>query len=201
MKLFLTSIGLSTDKITDFFLSQLPKPVEQCSVLLIAYVSWDELQGYIDQSMQGLRALGFKDISYINLKKDKFDSGQHFDVIYLFGGNTYQILDSLRTSGAAEFIKDSVLNSGTIFIGASAGSIIAGPDIEIAGWGSEGDTNEIGLQDLTGLNLTDIALWPHYRDPLKDEVDSFKQKVSYPVIEVTDEQTVFVDDSGHKIIG
>ena len=76
--------------------------------------------------------------------------------MYVCGGNTFKILHKLRETRLDVYITKQV-EQGALYVGVSAGSIIAGPDIEIAGWGSEGDENEVNLQDLEGFNFTDIA--------------------------------------------
>jgi peptidase E len=88
----------------------------------------------------------------------------------------------------------------TLYFGISAGSIIAGPNIEIASWGSTGDTNDINLKDLTGLKLTKILVFPHFEDYLKGEVDEFRKKVDYPVIELKDSEALFIEGVKNKII-
>ena len=79
---------------------------------------------------------------------------------------------------------------------------MAGPDVEIAGWGIDGDKNKVGLRDLIGFNFTNISIFPHFEeDKHKQEVEEFRKKVNYPVIELTDNQAVFVEGEGYKIIG
>jgi peptidase E len=126
--------------------------------------------------------------------------GKKFDLIYALGGGTFDILERVQKLGIKKIIKKMV-KDGAIYCGASAGSILAGKKINIAGWGSEADENTIGLKDTKGLELTNIAVYPHFRKPLQKEVDEFRKKVKYPVIELTDKQAVFVDDNGYKIIG
>ena len=201
MKLFLTSAGLQKKKIADFFLTILPKQPKNCSVLMMAYILSSEMQKYVDQARKELVDLGFKNIIFFDLKKDKFEEMvKEFDIIYVCGGNTFWILDRLRKIGLTEFIKDGVRNKGVIYFGVSAGSIIAGPSIEIAGWGSEGDKNTINLKDLTGFRLTKIAIFPHFRPQMKDEVKEFKKRVSNPVMELTDNEAIYIDESGYRKI-
>ncbi len=83
----------------------------------------------------------------------------------------------------------------------SAGSIIAGKTIEIAGWGSEGDKNDVELEDLSGFGFTDVAVFPHYNVSQKDEVQEFRNQVTYPIIEITDNQMVIVKGKKVKRLG
>jgi dipeptidase E len=200
MKLLLTSAGLHNKKVSDCFISNLPKKPEDCSALMIAYTQDNEMQLYVDESKKELISLGISNTTPFSLGEEKFKNEGQYDVIYVCGGNTFAILDRLRTLGMDKFIIDSLKDDKALYIGVSAGSIIAGPSIEIAGWGSEGDTNDIGLKDLTGLNLTNVSVYPHFESRLKREVEDFRHKVKYPVIELTDEEAVLVWDLGYEII-
>jgi len=201
MKLLLTSSGLSNSVISKSFLDKLSKPVSESTVFVIAYAQNDTEEFYVNESKREISQLGFNDISVINLNHVVCDlSSLKFDVIYVCGGNTFSILSKLRETGLDVFIINQI-RSGAIFIGVSAGSIIAGPDIEIAGWGSEGDENIANLKDLSGLNLTNIAIFPHFHNELTVEVEKFKEMVKYEVIAINDSQAVIIDGSNYKIIG
>lgn len=200
MKLLLTSAGLQNKKVSDFFVSILPQKPKDCSVLMIAYIQNSDEQLYADESKKELADLGISNIHLFNLKEERINSQRHYDVIYVCGGNTFSILDRMRITGVDKFILNSIKNNEVVYFGVSAGSIIAGPNIKTAGWGSEKDKNIIGLKDLTGLGLTNISIFPHFKSHLKQEVDDFKNKVNYPVVELTDDKAVFVQGSEYQII-
>lgn len=201
MKLFLTSAGFTNQAISKVFLEQLSRPASESRVLIVAYAQGLEEEFYINESKQEIQQLGFENIVVANMHTsiDVTTLGD-FDVVYVCGGNTFAILKKLRETGLGDFIIRQVRN-GAIYVGVSAGSIIAGPSVEIAGWGSEGDKNEIGLQDLTGFNLVGIEVFPHFHEELRSEVEEFKKKVPYKVFELTNDQTVFVNDSAATILG
>ncbi|TAK57647.1 hypothetical protein EPO17_01390 [Patescibacteria group bacterium] len=200
MKLLLTSAGLATKQISDFFISILPKKASDCSVLMIAYTQNENEQYYVDESKKELFDLGIKKVSSFNLKENEFKDQSQYDVIYVCGGNTFSILERMRSSKIDTFILDSVKNKNTIYIGVSAGSIMAGPSIEIASWGSEGDKNEVNLKDLTGFDLTNISIFPHFKPHLKQETEDFRNKVGYPVIELADNEAVFAQNLKYQLI-
>ncbi len=199
-KILLTSAGFLNPKIAKEFINILPKKIEDIKILVISYVQNDDEQYYVDKSKKELIGLGFEKIQNLNLNEN-FDIEVlgDFEVIYICGGNTYLILDKLKKTGLFDFIKKQV-EKGSIFVGVSAGSIIAGDNIEIAGWGSEGDKNEINLQDLAGFSFTDMAIFPHLREELKIEVEEFKNKVNYRVVGLTDNQAFLVTEDKEKII-
>jgi len=201
MKLFLTSAGLVNKKLSDFFVSILTKDLRDHSVLMNACDQTPDDSRHTEEARQELNNLGISDIVPFDLKDKIFNNYQReFDIIYVCGGNTFTILDRMKKTGVFDFVKNAVKNNETIYVGVSAGSIIAGQSIEIAGWGSEGDKNEIGLTDFSGLGFTDVAIFPHFYKELKEEVDSFRKKAKYPVVEIADYQAVYVNEKGYEIV-
>lgn len=200
MKLFLTSAGWSTDAIKQAFISLLPKPAKDCSILLIACVSSLEEQHWIDEEREELQSMGVENISVYNLLLEQASITTNHDVLCVCGGNTFAYLDRLRKTGMMDVIKQAVETNQSVYVGISAGSIIAGPDIEIAGWGSMGDQNEINLQNLQGFGLTNTAVFPHYTDEQEQEVRNFQTRVSYPVLALTDAQALMIEGQQQKLI-
>ena len=73
---------------------------------------------------------------------------QRATVLYIPGGNSYLLLDRLRTSGALALIQDRVW-AGMLWVGFSAGMVICGPNIL-----TSNNPNVCELTDLTGLGFT-----------------------------------------------
>ena len=200
-KLFLTSAGFLNKEVANVFLDELSKEPVQSRILMVARGQTKEENYYIEESKKELIDLGFKDIFVFNLdRRILMDEVKNCDVIYVCGGNTYYLLKKFRETGLDKIVIELV-NQGKIYVGVSSGSIMAGSDIEIAGWGSDGDKNDVNLKNLTGFNFTNIAIFPHFEEKHRQEVEDFKKKVDYPVIELTDNQTVFVKDGNYSIIG
>ena len=197
-KMLLTSAGFINPETAEVLMKEIPKQAEWCKVLMVSYTQSKTEESYVAASKKELEDLGFKDIRVINLHKPI--KPEPPDVIYVCGGNTFAIMQKMKETGLDKFIIEAV-NNGVLYIGVSAGSIIAGKTIEIAGWGSEGDTNDVNLKDLSGFGFTDVAVFPHYKVIQKDEVVEFRKKVTYPIMEITDNQVVFVRGSKVKRIG
>lgn len=198
MRLLLTSRGLYNKKIRNFFISILPKKPKECSMLLIAYTKTGQEKIWLGYAKDEILKIGIKNITLFNLKDKKFtDTRKKFDVIYMMGGGTFEILERLRKTGIDKFVKKMVLKNDVLYYGISAGSIVAGPNIESAGWGDEADDNDVNLKNLTGLELTNIVVFPHYEDKMKKEIAEFQKKVDYKIIPIKDSEAVFVD--GKKV--
>nr|WP_315017136.1 Type 1 glutamine amidotransferase-like domain-containing protein [uncultured Campylobacter sp.] len=80
------------------------------------------------------------------------------DIIYVSGGNTFYLLNELRKSRVWQAIKNAV-KAGKIYIGESAGAIVAALDTRYA---TLMDENSPNMSDFTGLNLVDFCVVPHF---------------------------------------
>lgn len=212
--LFLTSAGFTNEILAQTFLAELGKTPASARALVLGLARNSAQRGYIEASKKELEWLGIGSVTLVNIRgqreTDAFlatqeKNPQKFDIIYVCGGNTFRILQRLRDSRLDKYIINQV-NAGAIYVGVSAGSIVVGPDIEIAGWGSEGDKNDIDLTDLTGFGLTNVRVFPHFREHLRKEVDVYRKKLSEnksenKVVELTDSQALFVKGEQNRIIG
>jgi dipeptidase E len=201
MKLLLTSAGRYNKNIFDFFLSILPHSIDKCSILMIYFKPDGGISDYIKEDIKFFKKLNC-DLGIFNMYDNKFTkTDKHFDVIWVCGGNTFLILDRMKKTGVFDFIKKSVLEKNSIYFGISAGSIIAGSEIKIAGEAvGDYDENTINLKDLTGFNFTNISTFPHFEKHMKNDIDKFRKKVNYPIIEITDDEAVFIENNDYKII-
>lgn len=195
MKLLLTSAGFENKKVGEIFIYEIEKNPVEVKVLIVASARTPEENFYVGESQKELEQCGIKDISVYNLDRDiVFDELKQYDVVYVCGGNTFFIYSQMKKFGfdvaIVEYIK-----TGGFYIGVSAGSVIPGPSIEIAGWGANGDKNDIGLKDLTGLKIVDFAISPHFKEEERDEIGEFQSMVNYKVETLMDDQAILVKDS------
>ncbi|AKK03723.1 peptidase E [Corynebacterium epidermidicanis] len=81
------------------------------------------------------------------------------DAVYAAGGETFDLLNVLRTTGTFDLLKSKV-EAGLTYIGTSAGSVIASPNIEyISPMDNPGIAPD--LHDYTGFGFVDISVVPH----------------------------------------
>lgn len=81
-----------------------------------------------------------------------------YTAIYLSGGNTFTFMDSARKRGLQTLLEQYLANGGVI-IGASVGSVMCTPSIELAKFGDE---NEVGMTDFSGFGFVDFEFQPHF---------------------------------------
>lgn len=125
------------------------------------------------------------------------------DIIYVSGGNTFYMLQESQKTGFVDYVRQRV-NSGTPYIGTSAGSIIAGPDIypthTIDNVGKAPD-----LKGYEGYGLIDVVIFPHwgsdyfkklYLESRLEHVYSHGNKY----ILLNDQQYLHVKDDWYQIV-
>lgn len=123
------------------------------------------------------------------------------DFIFISGGNTFFLLQELKRTGTDQLLKEEV-NSGKLYIGESAGAIVASPDI---GYSAEMDQPEKApdLKENTGLGLVDFYIVPHDKNPEMGEaakkiVAMYSESLNLKVIH--DYQAILVQDGEIRIL-
>jgi dipeptidase E len=114
-----------------------------------------------------------KDEINVKLKKNDF--------IYVSGGNTFFLLQELKRTGADKIIIEEV-NAGKLYIGESAGAIVASSNIEYAK-GMDSVKKAPDLIDYSALGLVEFYPVPHFKcSPFKKVVqtiiDTYSSKLN-----------------------
>ncbi|OGG02025.1 hypothetical protein A2W14_06315, partial [Candidatus Gottesmanbacteria bacterium RBG_16_37_8] len=164
IKLFLTSQISCVAHHIPRFLSKSPKDLNLAFIDTAAEVEKGDLQ-WLKKDRQSLVKVGFKifDFTITGKKateiKEKLDKT---DVLYFSGGNQFYLLKKMQESNILNLIRDYV-RQGKIYIGSSAGSVIAGPDLYITRFIDEARKAYI-LDSYEGLNLVNFTVFPHWGD-------------------------------------
>ena len=122
---------------------------------------------------------------------DKFNS---VDAIFVAGGNAFYLLQQLRLKDVVSELIDFA--NEKIYIGSSAGSCIACPNIDYLG--NLDDKNDAPLlKDYEALNLINGYILPHYKSSeeyTKLIDDTIKQYKDLNFIVLTNSDAVIVND-------
>ncbi|MDP3770770.1 MAG: dipeptidase PepE [bacterium] len=113
----------------------------------------------------------------------------HLDAIVVGGGNTYALLDRLRRSGLLREIR-RVVRAGTPYIGASAGTNIAGPNIL-----TTNDWNVVGNRRFDALGFVPWNINVHY--PAAPRAEHGRAKFS----ETRDQRIAEFHNAKHPVTG
>lgn len=202
-KLLLTSDGFVNPKIAQEFLILVNKKPADIKVLFVPTAAEYEFENkeemfYVKESERELIAdLGIpkENIVWFNMKNASVAGDiQSFDVMYMCGGNTYYLLNEIRNTGFDKKIIEFV-ESGKIYVGVSAGSIIMGPNIS-----TSADKNQVGLKDTNAFNFFDQSIVPHYQKKEKSVIDEFEKNNPWKVLRLRDSQAVCVRGESYKVI-
>jgi dipeptidase E len=172
----LTSTGLEHKTVADKFLSILPKSAGELKILFIPTASrTEEEMFFVRKSLNELLSVGVNNDNVVWFDPD--DETTHrdnteIDCVYVCGGNTFYLLRKLKESGYFTKIQKWA-NDGLLYVGASAGSVIATPDINYI---LCMDVNDCGLEDTSGLSFVSASVIPHYTDEFAEAATSLRKK-------------------------
>lgn len=158
---------------------------------------------YVNAGKKALGKLGLKvdelEISKATAKEisDKLHLN---DYIYVTGGNTFFLLQELRRTGADKIIIEQI-QSGKLYIGESAGSMVLSPNIEYAK--EMDDCNKAPeLAVFTALNVVDFYPLPHHSNfPFKKAVERIiaKYESTLTLYPISNSQAILVNGDVIKV--
>jgi dipeptidase E len=126
-------------------------------VLFLPYALHDR-DAYAAQAKKRLAQMGY-DLVSVHVAADAVDAVENADAIFIGGGNTFRLLNSLYQFELIEPIRRRV-HAGMIYIGSSAGSNVATPSIK-----TTNDMPIIEPPSFEALALVNFQINPHYLDP------------------------------------
>ncbi len=201
--LLLTSAGM---QMKDDIIKLLQKPAYDVTVAFITTAAKpEENLDYLQKDWNIMKEIGFN-IEEVDIEGKKEAEVMKLlelnDIIFVEGGNTFYLLKAMRACNFEKVIR-KLLKQGKVYIGASAGSVVAGRTIQTAGW-KDADKNTVGLKDLKGLNLVTFDIFAHYQP---EYAEIIKQKISDPrkraknLRILTDDQAILVQGKEVDLIG
>ena len=190
MKLILSSCDFRNAHSCQRIHENLTKPIEQCRLLFIPNekaTSETIRSGKYDSRMM---EFGFQrdHIHIFDYEAPEAFTDLQLDMIYISGGNTFQMLQKIRKCG---FEKEIIryVKSGVTYIGGSAGAHLATMDISHV---SAFDTVPEDMTDFRGFGLFDGILICHYTPERKALYEQLKADGKYKVYALTDQESIVV---------
>jgi dipeptidase E len=122
------------------------------------------------------------------------------NILLITGGNTFELLYNLRKSELDKTIINFSKKEEFVIGGFSAGAIVLSPTIKTASVPSGNDPedfvdeNNVGITDLTGLNIINFEIIPHY-DKKKDKqtLENYRKTTTNEVKKIGDNEVVVLD--------
>lgn len=209
MKLLLTSGGLSNKSIITALKDLTSKPLKKLNLAYIPTASNVEEgdKWWILKDLEICKKLGFKAIDIVDIsalpKKMLQKRLESSDILFFEGGNTFHLMYWINKSGLKDIIPK--LLKSKIWIGVSAGTIVATSSLELSS-----DDKEI-LKEMEetiynkGLNLVNFLVVPHanneyFPERTFDFVEKLSKKVSLPVYALDDESAIKVINNDIEVV-
>ena len=124
----------------------------------------EEYRDYVDEAKEAFAKMGFTvqilDVSKVSEVEAKAKIGAA-RVLYVSGGNTFYLLLELKKKGLATLITDRVRSGELVYVGESAGAMIAAPSVEYASVMDDASGSE-SVATQTGLDLVKFYPVVHY---------------------------------------
>ena len=209
MKLLLTSAGIRNQTILKGLDELADKPLDQLKVAFIPTAANLE-SGDKDWLIDDLRRLSFLKFSQIDIvdisalpKEIWLTRLKEADILFVEGGNTYHLMYWFNKSGLSKTLPK--LLETKIYIGVSAGSIIATPSLINADFESKPlkKINEEIFHE--GLKLVDFMIEPHinseyFPDSTLEKLAKRSKKYNSPIYGIDDETAIKIDGDKIEVI-
>lgn len=201
--LLLTSGGMP--QMQDEIIKLLQKPAYDVTVAFITTASKpSENKDYVQRDWDIMKELGFN-VEEVDIEGKTelqvMKSLELKDIIFVEGGNTFYLLNAMRKCNFEKVIR-KLLQQGKVYIGVSAGSVVAGKTIQTSDWKEQED--RYGVKNLNGLNLVPFDIFVHYQP---EHAEIIKQKIQDPKKRaknlriLTDDQAILVQGNEVDLIG
>jgi len=165
----------------------------------------DEDRWYMEKDKSRLKDMGYivEDIEITIESREEINRKiNSSDALYIAGGNSYYLLQQLKEKNVITTIIDFI-NNDKVYIGASAGSVIVCPTIEVL---EDMDNKEEAplLKSFDALNIVEFYILPHYNSKEKytKKADLIEKKYSdLKFLKIKDDQAIIVTGRNeYKII-
>lgn len=203
MRLLLTSGGLRNPTLCKALLDLAGKPANELKVAFIPTAMNTEPgdKGWAIAQMTRLQEMGVAQVDIVEVSAISKDIWlprlQESNIIFVNGGSTTHLMTQFNERGLTEEIPE--LLKTRVYIGVSAGSYIATPDIRF----NTDNTDKV----LDGLHLADFGLQVHYKNPkfpIAESYEAVKERVAgspYVVYVLDDEMAAMVNGDSLEIVG
>ena len=213
MKYLLTSGGVRNPSIQAALVGLLGKPISEASALCIptALHSMPGGGGAVWRAVSGsgpnaMSALGWKSLGVLeltalpSLKKEYWlPAVQAADALLVEGGDSFYLGDWMRKSGLADLVPS--LRPEMVWVGLSAGSMVAGPHVIAPEPGESIPATGSGK----GLGLVDFAVLPHldherFPENSMAELEILAARIPAPTYLIDDQTAVRVVDGAVDVV-
>ena len=141
----------------------------------------------------------FKHNSQLKVIREKGDP-QVKQQASAWGTSDSRLLYWIKKSGLDKFLP-KLLKKGVLYVGVSAGSIVAGPNIDLCYLKGFDDPSVVKLKNTKSLNFVPFTIFPHYEPKWKKVVEKNKNKLPEKLVFLTDDQAISLENKKIKLVG
>lgn len=121
-----------------------------------------------------------------NVKEDE----KKVDLVLVDGGNTYHLYKSYAQSPVRARFLEALKEC--VFVGISAGAIIAGRKVSTAGikgWDDEAEAGEVpwDWEEVEGMSLSSLSFLPHYEEKWEEAAGAWEAREGQEVVKIREE--------------
>lgn len=196
MALFLTGGGDQENfkELDEIFVSSLPNQA-RVGIIPHAAEDFDDALERIEQDFSNKKIQGFELVLHASPELLEFDA------LMIEGGNTFELIKTMRESSFFGLIKQFYQANKPIYAD-SAGAIMLGGDVQTAFLGDDSDEDPQRLQDYRGLDL--IAPWTVHAHATPDEREDL-QNLLYdkgnPILALSENAGIFIHQDAIQSLG
>ena len=189
-KIILTSTGTTSETAKNAVLNLIPSLPNKNAVIITTASKNKENNKWNIITKDQFIEMGYEKIDFLDLETNPNINLSEYGTIYVAGGNTFKLMKFVGESNFKEEV-EKCLEKGGVYIGSSAGAIIATPTIQIAGEITP-DENAVNLQDLTGMNLVKFEILPHYEQENNKELEDYQKKTEREIKLISNEEIIVI---------
>ncbi|WP_461809885.1 Type 1 glutamine amidotransferase-like domain-containing protein [Faecalimonas sp.] len=198
--LILTSQGIQTyagSQLIQIALNYLGKSFEREKILFVAYHTDIEKKMVVKACIR----FGFlkENIILLDNLEENPKLISEISYVYVGEGNVFETLNYIKQKKTEFFIR-RIIENGGVYIGSSAGAMVAGDDIIL---GYEFERNIPMLQDLKALGLFSGTIIPHYSyknlKQFEKTIDSIILQKYEKIYSVNDEEVLLIKIENRKV--
>ncbi len=191
MQILLASSGFSNPKVWNKFANLVKEKDYKTAVIVTTAHPKKEKAIWAQETKRQMSSIGLS-VSFVDFEKGE-GKNIEADVIYVCGGNTFRLLKGAMEVDFKKEVEGLFKRGGT-YVGSSAGSIILSPTIATASEISP-DKNEVGLSDLSGLDVISFHIVPHYRKEDAKSFDNFKKRHIEGAEALEDGEALYINEN------
>ena len=202
MKLLLTSGGITNKSIAKALADLVGKSAQEAKIGFIptaANVEEGNKDWFID-TLAELRQEGYW-VDMVDPSAPGVDWKNRLaaaDIVFVNGGNTFHLLDQMRKTHFDVWLKENL--STKVYVGVSAGSIVATPSIAVASV-DNGDKNLAGLTDLRGLGFVGFEVSPHTPEMVSHAGNvAYRATIKNDLYEMDDQTAIKVTEGKIEVV-